>query len=137
MPLLTKNNGLPEAAKTPETNELFPVFLKLSELHTVLIGAGNVGLEKLTALLNNSPRAKVTIIANDFLPEIHTLAAAHKLVSIQQKAFADIDLDTADLVIAATGNPELNDYIRQSARDRKLLVNIADIRQSARDRKLW
>jgi siroheme synthase (precorrin-2 oxidase/ferrochelatase) len=28
---------------------LFPVFLKLNELHTVLIGAGNVGLEKLTA----------------------------------------------------------------------------------------
>jgi siroheme synthase-like protein len=76
-------------------------------------------------VLNNSPQAKVTIIANDFLPEIHELAAAHKLVSIQ-KGFADIDLDTADLVIAATGNPELNDYIRQSARDRKLLVNIAD-----------
>jgi siroheme synthase (precorrin-2 oxidase/ferrochelatase) len=30
---------------------LFPVFLKLNDLHTVLVGGGNVGLEKLTALL--------------------------------------------------------------------------------------
>jgi siroheme synthase-like protein len=127
MPLLTKNNGQPgEADKVSETNELFPVFLKLNELHTVLIGAGNVGLEKLTAVLGNSPQAKVTIIANDFLPEMHELASRYPQIAIVQKTFADTDLDTADLVIAATGNPELNDYIRQSARDRKLLVNIAD-----------
>jgi siroheme synthase (precorrin-2 oxidase/ferrochelatase) len=51
---------------------LFPVFLKLNNLHTVLVGGGNVGLEKLTALLQNSPAAAVTIISKDFLPEIHT-----------------------------------------------------------------
>ncbi|MES2279127.1 MAG: TSUP family transporter [Bacteroidota bacterium] len=127
MPLLTKNNGQPnEAVKAPEKNELFPVFLKLNELHTVLIGAGNVGLEKLTAVLGNSPQARVTIIASDFLSAIHELASQYPQVNIIQKAFTDTDLDHADLVIAATGNPELNDYIRQSARDRKLLVNIAD-----------
>jgi siroheme synthase-like protein len=127
MPLLTKNNGLPdEAVKAPERNELFPVFLKLNELHTVLIGAGTIGLEKLNAVIANSPQARVTIIANTFLPEIHELAAAHQQVTVLQKTFADTDLDHADLVIAATGQPELNEYIRQSARDRKLLVNIAD-----------
>jgi len=127
MPLLTKNNDTPaEALPKPDTNELFPVFLKLNELHTVLIGAGTIGLEKLTAVLNNSPQAKVTVIANAFLPEIHELAASNPQVTILQKTFVDTDLDHADIVIAATGQPELNDYIRQSARDRKLLVNIAD-----------
>lgn len=127
MPLLTKNNELPDdAVKAPEKNELFPVFLKLNELHTVLIGAGTIGLEKLNAVLANSPQARVTVIANDFLPEVHHLASAYQQVNILQKTFADSDLDTADLVVAATGNPQLNDYIRQSARDRKLLVNIAD-----------
>jgi siroheme synthase-like protein len=127
MPLLTKNNGpLTDAVETPGKNELFPVFLKLNELHTVLIGAGAIGLEKLTAMLNNSPQARVTIIAKDFIPEIHMLAAGYPGVNIIQKTFTDTDLNPADLVIAATGNPELNDYIRQAARDRKLLVNIAD-----------
>jgi siroheme synthase-like protein len=127
MPLLTKNNDTTgEALKAAERNELFPVFLKLNELHTVLIGAGTIGLEKLNAVLANSSRAKVTVIANAFLSDVHTLAAKYPAVTILQKTFTDTDLDTADLVIAATGKPELNEYIRQSARDRKLLVNIAD-----------
>lgn len=127
MTLLPKNNELPaEALSTTEGNQLFPVFLKLNDLHTVLIGAGNVGLEKLNAVLNNSPQARVTIIAKDILPDVELLAGQFNRVTVIHKAFADTDLDNADLVIAATGNPELNDYIRQSARDRKLLVNIAD-----------
>lgn len=128
MTLLPNNNQTPAAGEAiaPGNNTLFPVFLKLHNLHTVLIGAGNVGLEKLNAVLNNSPQAKVTVIAQAFLPEVHELIAQHPNVSAQQKAFIDTDLDNADLVIAATGNAELNDYIRQSARDRKLLVNIAD-----------
>ena len=36
-------------------NHLFPVFLKLEELRVLLVGAGKVGLEKLTSLLTNSP----------------------------------------------------------------------------------
>ena len=36
-------------------NTLFPVFLKLEEMHVLLVGAGNVGLEKLHALLANAP----------------------------------------------------------------------------------
>ena len=49
MTLLPKDNGINsiQDEKTGD-NPLFPVFLKLNELHTVLIGAGNVGLEKLT-----------------------------------------------------------------------------------------
>lgn len=127
MTLLPRNNELPtESLSAAEGNQLFPVFLKLNDLHTVLIGAGPVGLEKLTAVLNNSPQARVTIIAKEFIPDVHLLAAKFSGVKIIQKAFADTDLDNADLVIAATGNAELNDYIRQSARDRKLMVNIAD-----------
>jgi len=109
----------------PGGNPLFPVFLKLNDLHTVLIGAGNVGLEKLTAILHNSPQAKVTVIALAILPEIHQLAAEYN-VNIIQKSFTDSDLNTANVVIAATDDSELNKFIRQSAHDRKLLINVAD-----------
>jgi siroheme synthase-like protein len=127
MTLLRKDNGLSTIQnKKTDGNPLFPVFLKLNELHTVLIGAGNVGLEKLTAILQNSPDAGVTVIALSILPEVHVLAAEYKGVNIIQKSFADNDLDNADLVIAATNDSELNNFIRQSAHDRKLLINVAD-----------
>ena len=105
---------------------MFPVFLKLNQLHTVLIGAGNVGLEKLTAMLCNSPGAKVTVIALAFLPQVHVLAAEYKDVTIKQKAFADTDLDNANLVVAATNDRELNNSISRAAHERRLLINIAD-----------
>jgi siroheme synthase-like protein len=127
MTLSPRNNGLTtiQYEKT-EGNQLFPIFLKLNDLHTVLIGAGNVGLEKLTAILNNSPLAKVTVIAKIFSPEVHALAAEYEGVTVIQKSFIDTDLDNADIVVAATNDNELNAYIRDSAHERKLLVNVAD-----------
>ncbi|RCH56240.1 siroheme synthase [Mucilaginibacter hurinus] len=125
-PLPEDNSLTPVQDKRNHGNQLFPVFVKLNNLHLVLIGAGKVGLEKLTAVLANSPFVKVTVIAREIIPEMHTLAAEHAGVTIVNKAFAEHDLDEADIVIAATNDNDLNVYIRQAAHDRKLLVNIAD-----------
>ena len=127
MTLLPRNNGLTEVQyEKTEGNQLFPVFLKMNNLHTILIGAGNVGLEKLTAILTNSPQARVTVVSKVFSSEVHALAAEYEGVTVIQKTFADTDLDTADIVVAATNDNELNSYIRDSAHERKLLVNVAD-----------
>jgi len=125
---LPQNNDLAsiQDEKIPAGNQLFPVFLKLNKLHTVLIGAGNVGLEKLTAVLNNSQQAKVTVIAENIIPGIYDLANEFDNINIIQKSFIDTDLDQADLVIAATDNSELNKYIREAAHQRRLLINVAD-----------
>lgn len=127
MTLLPQNNAS-AVAESNETggNQLFPVFLKLNQLHTVLIGAGNIGLEKLTAIVNNSPLSTVTVIARTFLPEVHLLAAEYKGINIVNKSFGEADLDNANLVIAATNDNELNELIVQAAHKRNLLVNIAD-----------
>jgi siroheme synthase (precorrin-2 oxidase/ferrochelatase) len=45
-PSLYKRTGNRE-----DTNQLFPVFLKLEELRVLIIGGGNVALEKLQAVL--------------------------------------------------------------------------------------
>ncbi|RFZ94513.1 siroheme synthase [Mucilaginibacter conchicola] len=127
MTLLPGDNKLAARPyQKPQGNQLFPVFLKLENLHTVLVGAGKVGHEKLTALLFNSPVAAITIISKEVLPQVIDLAAQHKNVKIIQKPFEDADLDNADLVIAATDDSDLNKYVRQSAHDRKLLINVAD-----------
>ncbi len=109
-----------------EGNQLFPVFLKLNQLHTVLIGAGPVGLEKLTAVLNNSPLARVTVVAEEIIAEVEQLAALYPQVKVIQKSFNPADLDAADIVIAATADNGLNHHIRAAAHERRLLVNVAD-----------
>lgn len=126
MTSLPRNNELTVDAEKTGGNPLFPVFLKLNQLHTVLIGAGNIGLEKLTAIVSNSPLATVTVIARSISPEIHTLAAKFTSVNIVQKSFTAADLDSANLVIAATNDNELNELIVKAAHERNLLVNIAD-----------
>lgn len=126
MTLLPRNNITDIEPQKTHGNQLFPVFLKLEKLHTVVVGGGNVGLEKLTAILSNSRDAAVTVISKDFLSQMHIMAADHPQLTIIQKAFVDTDLNAADVVVAATNDSELNHYIRQSAHDRKLLINVAD-----------
>jgi siroheme synthase-like protein len=107
-------------------NQLFPIFLKLNQLHTVLIGGGLTGLEKLTAIVSNSQLAKVTVIARTFLPEIKLLVSENEGINLIEKSFEPADLNNAQLVIAATNDNELNETIVQAAHKRNLLVNIAD-----------
>ena len=127
MTLLPGDNGSTSVQDEKSSgNQLFPVFLKLNELHTVVIGAGNVGLEKLTAILHNCNDARVTVIAENIITEVYDLATTRSGIIIKQKSFTDDDLDDADIVIAATDNSKLNNYIRQSAHQRKLLINVAD-----------
>jgi siroheme synthase-like protein len=109
-----------------EGNTLFPVFIKLHTLHTLLVGAGPVGLEKLSALLSNSPSAQIKVVALDIIPEITELSREFPNVSLHQRAFEEHDLDDVNLVMAATNNTSLNQEIRNLASARKLLVNFAD-----------
>lgn len=58
-----------------EQNELYPIFLKVAELEVLIVGGGNVGLEKLTFLLESSPKAKVTLVGKMIIQEVSALAA--------------------------------------------------------------
>jgi siroheme synthase-like protein len=107
-------------------NQLFPVFLKLNQLRVLLVGAGNVGLEKLNAILSNSPETSITIVAEQFLPEVLDLVEQHKGITAHQRKFESSDLSNKDIVIVASGNDKLNAGIRDLARKRNLLINVAD-----------
>jgi precorrin-2 dehydrogenase / sirohydrochlorin ferrochelatase len=109
-----------------ERNNLFPVFLKLEDLNTLLVGGGNVGLEKLNALLKSSPRARITVVAPLIKDEIRALAAANHHIHLIERNFRVKDLQGKDLVVMATDDPQLHSRIRALARKRRLLVNVAD-----------
>ncbi|EPR71516.1 precorrin-2 dehydrogenase/sirohydrochlorin ferrochelatase family protein [Cyclobacterium qasimii] len=107
-------------------NELYPVFLKVHQLETLLVGAGNVGLEKLTFLLKSSPNAKVTVVSKEFLAEISTIAKDNSNINLVQGAYNEIYLNEKHLVIAATDDKEVNKKVYHDAKKRYLLVNVAD-----------
>ena len=109
-----------------EGNQLFPVFIKLETIHTLLIGGGPIGLEKLTAILDNSPNARVTVVGLVISSELTDLAGMFERVNVVQKAFEPSDLDGIDLVVAATNNAILNEEVKQLAQSRNLLANFAD-----------
>lgn len=122
MSLSTQNN----IVTNKESNELFPVFLKLHNFRTLLVGAGNVGLEKLEAMLNNSPKANITVVGDRVLPEIKELLKHHQQVQIFERKFEEHDLTGVELVILATDDKALHHYIRGIAKEKGLLVNVAD-----------
>ena len=107
-------------------NNLFPVFLKLQEVPTLLVGGGNVGLEKLEALLKNDPLAKVHIVAPDIRAEIKELALQHPGITMEERAYHQSDLDGFRMAILATDQPDLHREIKSMALEKKVLVNVAD-----------
>lgn len=115
----------PPAAKAAG-NTLFPVFLKLENFRVLLVGAGNVGLEKLAAILKNSPATAVTVVGERVLPELLELAARHPRVQVHQQSYSPTDLVGQELVFVATDNPALNLEIKRQAAELGLLTNVAD-----------
>jgi siroheme synthase, N-terminal domain len=107
-------------------NELFPVFLQLNRLHTLLVGGGSVALEKLTALLGNSPEATITLVAKEISSTVRAYAKNYPGVRLFERVFEPQDLQGIDLVVVASNNAALNQRIRRECRERRLLVNVAD-----------
>jgi precorrin-2 dehydrogenase/sirohydrochlorin ferrochelatase len=108
-----------------ERNELYPIFLKVSNLNVLIVGGGNVGLEKLTFLLKSSPNAKVQMVATYFLNE--TLELAEKFgVEITKDNYHENFLKGKHIVVACTDRVHVNEQVYQDCRERSILVNVAD-----------
>src|SRR5690606_25825295 len=108
-----------------ERNELYPIFLKVSQLNVLIVGGGKVGLEKLTFLLKSSPHARVEMLAKEFIEDTLTLAKGHN-VKLTTAAYEEKYLKNRHMVIATTDNIEVNKQVYHDCRKRNLLVNVAD-----------
>jgi len=107
-------------------NALFPIYVKLAQLQTLLVGGGPVALEKLTAIYANSPEAKVKLVALQISEEVRSFAADHPQISLHERLFEDSDLQEIDLIIMASNNNLLNRHVQQKAREQHILLNVAD-----------
>ncbi|MEP7279386.1 MAG: TSUP family transporter [Bacteroidota bacterium] len=125
------NNQVPDTVAIPAAalaskNHLFPIFLKIEELQLLLVGGGHVGLEKLNAILQNAPGTSVCVVAIEINNEIKLLAATHPGVVLNERAFRDNDLENKEVVIVAVNDRAVSHHVRMLAKEKKLLVNVAD-----------
>jgi uroporphyrin-III C-methyltransferase / precorrin-2 dehydrogenase / sirohydrochlorin ferrochelatase len=102
---------------------MLPIFLKLDGRECLVVGAGNVALDKIGSLLNNGVRLQV--VAPDAKPEVRQLASERKLEWLQRR-FETTDLNGKFLVIAATDSAQVNAAVYQGCLERNILCNSVD-----------
>ncbi|HEV2136732.1 MAG TPA: siroheme synthase CysG [Terracidiphilus sp.] len=102
---------------------LLPIFLNLEGRRGLLVGAGAVALDKISALLKTGVHLR--IVAPEAREEIRALAVEGRLEWLP-RAFAPSDLDGNFIVIAATSSPEVNAHVYRAAVSRGILCNSVD-----------
>lgn len=126
-PIYTNESSPFSRAKGSEVgNNLFPVFLKLEQLRLLIIGGGNIGLEKLQAVVNNAPATQIKLVAIEISDAVKAFATSYPHIVLEQRAYQKEDIAGASLVIAAVNNLETACKIRQDAEACEKLVNVAD-----------
>jgi siroheme synthase-like protein len=99
--------------------------LKLSGRRCVVVGGGEIGLEKVDGLLACDGR--VVVIAPEVEPAIAEYAREGS-IAWEQRAYAGADdLDGAFMAIAATSDTDVNIAVYDDAERRAMLVNVVDV----------
>ena len=98
--------------------------LRLTGRRCVVIGAGDVGLEKVEGLL--ACDADVTLVAPEANPELVQLALEGS-IRWERRAYRSEDLDGCLIAIAATSDTNTNIRVFEDAERRAMLVNVVDV----------
>ena len=101
----------------------YPIYLELSGRRVVVIGAGAVAARKAQSLLDAG--ARLVIVAEHINDILTTLCQGTNAKLIQSRYSKDY-LVGAVLVIAATGNLQLNRQIYKDCQELEILCNVVD-----------
>jgi uroporphyrin-III C-methyltransferase/precorrin-2 dehydrogenase/sirohydrochlorin ferrochelatase len=100
------------------SDDLYPLFLRLSGRRVVVVGGGSMALAKVRGLLGTG--AQIVVIAPDVRPEIEAAS-----VSVVLRGFVPADLDDAVLAVAAA-TPDVNREVSRAGEERRVFVNAVD-----------
>ncbi len=98
--------------------------LKLTGRRCVVVGGGEIGLEKIEGLLACDGR--VVLISPDALPQLQELAAEGSIEWIRRE-YETGDLEGTFIAIAATDDTDINIRVYDDAEKRAMLVNVVDV----------
>ena len=103
---------------------LYMACLRLGGRPALVVGGGDVGLEKVEGLL--ACEGDVTLVAPDAVDELVEYAREGS-IRWEQREFRDPDLDGKFLAIAATGETKVNISVYEGAERRAMLCNVVDV----------
>lgn len=98
----------------------FPFFVDIENKKCLIAGGGKVALRKAEKLMPFGP--DITVCA----PEINEELLALPDITFLSEPFRAELLDGAEMVIAATDNPEINHEISALCREKNIPVNVVD-----------
>jgi len=98
--------------------------LKLPGRRCLVVGGGEIGLEKVEGLLACGGR--VVLVAPDAVPELQSLAAEGSIEWLRRD-YQPGDLERTFIAIAATDDTDTNIRVYEDAERRAMLVNIVDV----------
>jgi siroheme synthase-like protein len=111
----------------PDTKKpYFPMFIDLTEKKVVVAGAGTIAKRRIRSLLNFTNH--LTVIAPEVNKELKSLEADGLLTILKRKCEME-DFYSADLVIAATNDAQINNAIYDTCRKQGILVNVCSDKQ--------
>lgn len=98
--------------------------LKLKGRRCLVVGGGDVGLEKVEGLL--ACDGDVTVVAPELQPELARYADEGSIEWLPRR-YEPADLEGAFMVIAATDDSEVNIGVYEDAERRAMLANVVDV----------
>jgi precorrin-2 dehydrogenase/sirohydrochlorin ferrochelatase len=103
---------------------LYIACLILKDRPCLVVGGGDVGLEKVEGLL--ACGADVTLVAPDAVEQLAELAEEGS-IRWERREYHASDLERRFLVIAATSDTDVNIAVHDDAERRAMLVNVVDV----------
>ena len=103
---------------------LYIACLRLAGRRCLVVGGGEVGLEKVEGLLACGGR--VILVAPDAVPELERYADEGS-IQWERREYRDEDLEGKFLAIAATDVTDVNIAVYDAAERRAMLVNVVDV----------
>ncbi len=103
--------------------EHLPIFIKIKQKPTLVVGGGDIALRKINLLLK--AQAKVDCLSPLFCEDIKNLSKDGHTTLIN-KSFDQTDIKDYSMIIAATDDKSVNSLISSIAQDKKIPVNVVD-----------
>ena len=92
----------------------------------LIVGGGKVGLEKLHAVVHNSPATQILLVASEISPAVKELAQQYQSIRLEERPYQTTDLDGCDIAIVAVNDKTLSESIHADAKQKDKLINVAD-----------
>ena len=103
--------------------EHLPIFIKIKQKPTLVVGGGDIALRKINLLLK--AQAMVDCLSPSFSRDIKNLSKNGHITLIN-KSFDQTDIKDYSIIIAATNDKSVNSLISSIAQVKNIPVNVVD-----------